>query len=167
MLDPREADTVEELAELAVSFFGVDLSSERCSVMHGDEQHRRPAVQYFAGFGLEELDLLDWIGWTWEGSLHAPGAVVKVGPADFRGRNAVLLGLHGLQDEFLGFFHLDRAEPFEPEALSSLQAFRELYQHRLLSLLCPAAAHGIVESPPVAVVQMELGPPESAWMDCY
>lgn len=169
MLDPREADTIEELAELATSYFDVDLDASRCTVLHGDEQHARPVVQAFSGFKVHELDLLDWIQWTWGDRLQSPGSWIQLEPEDFRGRHAVLIGLHRPSGEFLGVLQLDRAKPFGTRRLSSLRKFSRLYSERLHELIAAAEPPLSVVCEPAALVS---GPedrcyPEMAWMDTF
>jgi hypothetical protein len=168
VLDPREADTVEELAELATSYFDVDLDASRCTVLHGDEQHARPAVQAFSGFKVHELDVLDWIQWTWGDKLQPPGSWIQLEPADFRGRHAVLIGLHRPHGEFLGLLQLDREKPFGTRRLSSLRKFTDLYSQRLHELIAADPDGPVsVEAGPATIVQEDLFHPEMAWMDTF
>lgn len=168
MLDPREADTVEELAELATSYFEVDLDAERCTVLHGDEQHGRPVMQAFSGFKVHELDLLDWIQWTWGDRLHPAGSWIQLEPGEFRGRHAVIIGLHRQSGEFLGLLHLDRVKPFGTRRLAGLKKFTQLYMERLHQLIAPSAALAASSfGLPEPTLEVDVWHPEMAWMDTF
>jgi hypothetical protein len=168
VLDPREADTVEELAEIGVTFAELELRAERCSILHGDEQHPRPVIQCFSGFDVNQLDLLDWISFTWEDRLVSQGEVLSLTPAEFRGRFALLVGLHSSRARFLGFLHADHERPFSPQSVEQFQAFSRLYSEHLELLMGPESERATEVRPAQApTYQAQDESLQSyTWMDC-
>ena len=167
MLNPTEADTVEELAEIGVAFLELDLSGERCSILHGDEQHPRVVIQCFSGFSINELDLFDWLQWTWDDQLHKPGSCLLLEPAAFRGRYALLAGLHRADGTYLGFMHTDRQQPFTATDREKLSHFVGRYGQHLGSLV-PLASADEARVPAQRELFTEdssVLQPEWAWMD--
>lgn len=167
-MNPAEADTVEELAEIAVAFLELDLEAERCSILHGDERQSRPAIQCFSGFRLDELDLLDWLQWNWEPQLRQPQSLIAPQPADFRGRFGLLVGLHSSQQKYLGLLHADRKRDFDDHHRASLQEFARRYSQHLECLM--QAEEEVVAAPePATPPPQPLETPvdlrEFAWMD--
>lgn len=164
-MNPSDADTVEELAEIGVAFLELDIEAERCSVLHGDEQQSRPAIQCFSGFTVHELDLLDWLQWNWEGQLQTPQNLVDAEPEDFRGRYALLVGLHSSQGQYLGLLHADRLIPFSRDHQKALGAFALIYGQHLESLMGASLVMDLrgEEIPPQPLAPAD--PRELAWMD--
>jgi hypothetical protein len=112
--------------------------------------------------------VLDWIQWTWGDKLQPPGSWIQLEPADFRGRHAVLIGLHRPHGEFLGLLQLDREKPFGTRRLSSLRKFTDLYSQRLHELIAADPDGPVsVEAGPATIVQEDLFHPEMAWMDTF
>lgn len=164
-MNPSEADTVEELAEIGVAFLEVDIEAERCSVLHGDEQQSRPAIQCFSGFTVHELDILDWLQWNWESQLQSPRSLVDAEPEDFRGRYGLLIGLHSSQGQYLGLLHADRQIPFSRDHQIALQAFALTYGQHLESLMGPTLVADLPaeQLPPQSAAPADCR--ELAWMD--
>ena len=137
-------------------------------MLHGDEQHPRPVIQCFSGFSIHELDLFDWISFTWEDRLCSQSAVLSLTPADFRGRFALLVGLHSSRSRFLGFLHADDERPFSPQAIEQLQEFSQRYSQRLELLMGPeselASEVSVVAPPQYPQQDEELQ--AYVWMDC-
>ncbi|MBT9583690.1 hypothetical protein IV102_10075 [bacterium] len=167
MLNPSEAETVEELAEIGVAFLELDLHGERCSILHGDEQHPRVVIQCFSGFTVSELDLFDWLQWTWDPQLQRPGSCLLLAPSEFRGRHALLAGLFRQDGEYLGFLHADRDGPFSSNEQEKLARFAEHYGQQLGLLVSPAGYDDPAPPAPVVVEEHESGlfHREWAWMD--
>jgi len=161
VIDPSEAETVEELAEIGVAFLELDLQGERNSLLHGDEQHPRVVIQAFSGFTLGELDLFDWIQWTWDVQLRRPGSCLLLEPSEFKGRYALLAGLFNTSGAYLGFMHADRKRPFSSQEQARLARFAEGYGRHLGSLVESEAPPEEVElKSPKAIVFEQLEPSE-------
>lgn len=167
MLNPSEAETVEELAEIGVAFLELDLNGERCSILHGDEQHPRVVIQCFSGFTVNELDLFDWLQWTWDPQLQRHGSCLLLEPSEFRGRHALLAGLFRHDGGYLGFMHADRDVPFSSKEQEKLARFAELYGQQLGVLVSPPGEDDPAPPGPVVVEEHESGEfhREWAWMD--
>ncbi len=146
MLNVSEADTVEELAEVGIAFLEMEFMGERCSLLHGDEQHPRVVIQCFSGFKINELDLFDWLQWNWDSQLQVQGSCLLLGPTDFRGRNALLAGLFCSDGTYLGFMHVDRERPFSHLEQAKLGRIAATYGHRLGSLVLGVPSEDVTES---------------------
>lgn len=152
MLDPADADTAEELAEIAVSVMEMELEGQRCSVLHGDEQQNRPVIQSFAGFSVAELDLLDWLQWSWEEPLRTPGVFLQLQPEEFRGSSAWLVGLHDVAGRFLGLLHVDWKNQAPPlELVDEFALFAADYGRRLSQLLPAPPPSAVALGAPVPI----------------
>lgn len=164
MLNPEEAETVEELAEIGVAFLEMELESERCSLLHGDEEHPRVVIQCFSGFSVNELDLFDWLQFTWDEQLQRPGSCLLLEPCTFRGRHALLAGLFRADGSYLGFMHADRDFAFSARQQEKLARFAEVYG-RHLGTMVPAVERPAPPPPVVPEDENAAFHQEWAWMD--
>ena len=168
MLNPSEAETVEELAEIGVAFLELDLLAQRCSILHGDEEHPRVVIQCFSGFSIQELDLLDWLQWTWDPQLQRFGSCLLLEPEDFRGRHALLAGLFRQDGTYLGFMHCDGPTAFSSRDQEKLARFAEFYG-RHLGTMVPRVPPEEVQTPAEesneGADDTQAFHPEWAWMD--
>jgi hypothetical protein len=128
-VDGKNADPIEELAEIAGAFLG-ELGGDRVLVVHGDEFHPTPVTQVFGGLTYEGIEalLFDWSAEAEENT--------TVFLEERYGRQCLVAPLRDASGDCVGMLYADTSDSFAEDAVESLDRFARHYVNLLLEI-CP------------------------------
>jgi hypothetical protein len=143
-MELREADSIEELAEMALIHLQ-DLGADALLIVHGDEGHAHPVTQVFYGLDYSQIETE-----LWEWSSHDWTAQPVQSRKSTAGRSLTAALLDGSGD-CLGWLHMRCKSTAAGAAKAALTKFAGQYLQRLLEICLLEASP--FQPEPIEVVQ--------------